>query len=129
MQKLLRFREYSSDIKLVPSTGQAAVYGRAVPKLLDSSKVMIPQGGSAEETSKIVYGRGVKAMIGSRPPRCQRRCASCAHCEAIQVPTTPQFKNGKQRTVVASISSIISDTSNYKPMSWKCKCGDFIYNP
>ncbi|CAN6450655.1 unnamed protein product [Victoria cruziana] len=68
-------------------------------------------------------------MIGSTPPRCQRRCATCVHCEAIQVPTTPQFKNRKQRTVVASVSSTLSDTSNYKPMSWKCKCGDLIYNP
>ncbi|KAK1276494.1 EPIDERMAL PATTERNING FACTOR-like protein 2 [Acorus gramineus] len=74
----------------------------------------------------------MRAMIGSRPPRCDRRCSSCGHCEAVQVPAVPQDKKNKIRHSNASKSSITSrgdDTTNYKPMSWKCKCGDLILNP
>ncbi|PKU86097.1 EPIDERMAL PATTERNING FACTOR-like protein 2 [Dendrobium catenatum] len=52
-------------------------------------------------------------MIGSRPPRCKGICLNCGPCEAVQVPATPQG----------------DESSNYKPMNWKCKCGKFIFNP
>ncbi|KAK1433175.1 hypothetical protein QVD17_10081 [Tagetes erecta] len=76
----------------------------------------------------------LRGQIGSRPPRCENRCGSCGHCEAIQVPTTPQVKaaiNGvKKPTVGVTIEYARGDySSNYKPMSWKCKCGSFIFNP
>ncbi|KAI3451881.1 hypothetical protein Pfo_008546 [Paulownia fortunei] len=64
-----------------------------------------------------------RAQIGSRPPRCERRCGSCAHCEAIQVPTNPQIRSGIENSARGD------DNSNYKPMSWKCKCGNLIFNP
>nr|XP_017218477.1 PREDICTED: EPIDERMAL PATTERNING FACTOR-like protein 2 [Daucus carota subsp. sativus] len=84
-----------------------------------------PLAGSQEDKS-ILSGQ-----IGSRPPRCERRCGSCGHCEAIQVPTNPQIKAGnKNSTTVYKIAySRGEDNSNYKPMSWKCKCGNFIFNP
>ncbi|XP_062145201.1 EPIDERMAL PATTERNING FACTOR-like protein 2 [Alnus glutinosa] len=73
----------------------------------------------------------LRAQIGSRPPRCERRCSSCGHCEAIQVPANPQEQNGHRN--FTSLSNIAyargADNSNYKPMSWKCKCGNFIFNP
>ncbi|KAK3211043.1 hypothetical protein Dsin_015749 [Dipteronia sinensis] len=79
----------------------------------------------------------MRAQIGSRPPRCERRCSTCGHCEAIQVPTNPQVQNRNNNS--SSSSSTISasiayarggdDSSNYKPMSWKCKCGKFIFDP
>ncbi|MCD7452421.1 hypothetical protein HAX54_016526 [Datura stramonium] len=83
----------------------------------------------------------LRSQIGSRPPRCEKRCGSCGHCEAIQVPTNPQITNGnKNHTIINNnnnsnkVSSSIayardSDNSNYKPMSWKCKCGNLIFNP
>ncbi|PKU64160.1 EPIDERMAL PATTERNING FACTOR-like protein 2 [Dendrobium catenatum] len=52
-------------------------------------------------------------MIGSRPPLCIGICRACGRCEAIQVPAIPQQDY----------------SSNYKPLSWKCKCGDLIVNP
>ncbi|KAA8546623.1 hypothetical protein F0562_002638 [Nyssa sinensis] len=70
----------------------------------------------------------MRAQIGSRPPRCERRCSSCGHCEAIQVPTNPQMKNGGNNSSSIAYSSG-DDSSNYKPMSWKCKCGNSIFNP
>ncbi|CAJ1943077.1 unnamed protein product [Sphenostylis stenocarpa] len=73
----------------------------------------------------------VRPRIGSRPPKCERRCRSCEHCEAIQVPTNPQAQNGKKNS--PKFSSIayarVGGSSNYKPMSWKCKCGNLIFNP
>ncbi|KAK7406407.1 hypothetical protein VNO78_08031 [Psophocarpus tetragonolobus] len=73
----------------------------------------------------------MRAPIGSRPPRCERRCRSCGHCEAIQVPTNPQEQNGNiNSSTVSTIDfSMGKDGSNYKPMSWKCKCGKRIFNP
>ncbi|KAM3252599.1 hypothetical protein BC332_05612 [Capsicum chinense] len=80
----------------------------------------------------------MRSQIGSRPPRCDKRCGSCGHCEAIQVPTNPTITNGNNNHTinnnkVVSSSNIAyardSDNSNYKPMSWKCKCGNLIFNP
>ncbi|KAK3030439.1 hypothetical protein RJ639_039196 [Escallonia herrerae] len=75
----------------------------------------------------------LRPQIGSRPPRCERRCGSCGHCEAIQVPTNPQTKSGSRNSTTASTITYSTNTddnySNYKPMSWKCKCGNFIFNP
>ncbi|QCD91441.1 EPIDERMAL PATTERNING FACTOR-like protein 2 [Vigna unguiculata] len=73
----------------------------------------------------------VRAQIGSRPPRCERRCRSCGHCEAIQVPTNPQAQNGRiNSSTLSTIAFPVGEGgSNYKPMSWKCKCGNRIFNP
>lgn len=74
------------------------------------------------------------SKIGSKPPRCEGKCNTCGHCEAIQVPTNPQIKDGHKNSRNSSLVSTVSysrgdDYSNYKPMSWKCKCGDLIFNP
>ncbi|CAL0331216.1 unnamed protein product [Lupinus luteus] len=73
----------------------------------------------------------LRAQIGSRPPRCERRCRTCGNCEAIQVPTNPQTQNGKINSskVYTIAYAKGNDNSNYKPMSWKCKCGNYIFNP
>ncbi|KAJ7952698.1 EPIDERMAL PATTERNING FACTOR-like protein 2 [Quillaja saponaria] len=73
----------------------------------------------------------MRAQIGSRPPRCDRRCSSCGHCEAIQVPTNPQVQKGNRNSSTLNTIAYArgDDNSNYKPMSWKCKCGNLIFNP
>ncbi|KAI0516675.1 hypothetical protein KFK09_009352 [Dendrobium nobile] len=78
-----------------------------------------------EGKDEIVEG----SMIGSRPPLCIGICRACGRCEAVQVPAIPQQRNvgGK---VFAPMNVIRGDySSNYKPLSWKCKCGDLIVNP
>ncbi|KAK7352923.1 hypothetical protein VNO80_18354 [Phaseolus coccineus] len=77
-----------------------------------------------------------KSQIGSRPPKCERRCSTCEHCEAVQVPVVPQIQthrshdsSARATTIVVSYSSRGDDLSNYKPMSWKCKCGNYLFNP
>ncbi|XP_058081742.1 EPIDERMAL PATTERNING FACTOR-like protein 2 [Magnolia sinica] len=94
------------------------VDGLKIHKFLEVSKV-------GEEEKMFL-----RARIGSRPPSCQRRCSSCGHCEAVQVPAVPQERSERRHsTRISTISSSREDTSNYKPMSWKCKCGDMIFNP
>uniref|UniRef100_A0A0E0Q3P9 Epidermal patterning factor-like protein n=1 Tax=Oryza rufipogon TaxID=4529 RepID=A0A0E0Q3P9_ORYRU len=90
-----------------------------------------------------------RRLIGSRPPRCERVCMSCGHCEAVQVPIVPQVIQKTQtkaaaaaaaeqeQHVVVSATAIsaavftyrVNGLSNYKPLSWKCKCGGIILDP
>lgn len=79
----------------------------------------------------------MRSLMGSRPPRCEGRCYNCGHCEAVQVPVASQIESqkilrrehiidGAPKTTAYSRGD---DISNYKPMCWKCKCRDFIFNP
>jgi len=76
-----------------------------------------------QEEREVVVKR---ELIGSRPPRCEGRCKNCGHCEAIQVPIAPQqgFPSTHFR-----VNSRGDNLLNYKPISWKCKCGNSIFNP
>lgn len=71
----------------------------------------------------------MRSMIGSRPPRCAERCKSCGRCVAIQVPIVGTKKAETRGHFYGTAYSRGDDISNYKPMSWKCKCGDLIFNP
>ncbi|XP_078442314.1 EPIDERMAL PATTERNING FACTOR-like protein [Wolffia australiana] len=73
--------------------------------------------------SKGDEGMMVKIRVGSRPPHCERMCQGCGHCDPVQVPAVPMAR-------VGGLSFRRDDgSSNYKPVSWKCKCGDLILNP
>ncbi|XP_019174526.1 PREDICTED: EPIDERMAL PATTERNING FACTOR-like protein 2 isoform X2 [Ipomoea nil] len=105
------------------------VQGREMPKQLEQDT---PQKGGNEE---IVVR--VRSLIGSRPPRCESRCRNCGHCEAVQVPIVPTFKHQQTsrgshgfKSVPKNVAYTRGDyLSNYKPMCWKCKCGDLLFNP
>ncbi|XP_044509974.1 EPIDERMAL PATTERNING FACTOR-like protein 2 [Mangifera indica] len=93
--------------------------GRAISKLTDAE---VSQ--KRADADNMVISR---SMIGSSPPKCERKCSSCKHCEAIQVPVTTQAAH---RSRFSAVSYDRGDgVSNYKPMSWKCKCGNLIFNP
>ncbi|KAL6894494.1 hypothetical protein ACP4OV_008592 [Aristida adscensionis] len=86
--------------------------------------------------------KSIAGMIGSRPPSCEGRCRSCGHCEAVQVPISPKelqrrkkkqlghggraAGDGRART---TMPASYDDHSNYKPLSWRCKCGRHILDP
>ncbi|KAL6637152.1 hypothetical protein ACP70R_024724 [Stipagrostis hirtigluma subsp. patula] len=113
--------------------------------LLTSSTHATVHGEAAFTEEKGIAGIG--GVIGSRPPSCEGRCRSCGHCEAVQVPISPQelqrrkkqqlgnggraaaaataAGGGRARTMPASYE----DHSNYKPLSWRCKCGRHILDP
>lgn len=100
--------------------------GRTISKLLEVSQ----KGIGAEKAGMVMQ----RSLIGSRPPSCERICSSCGHCTAIQVPITTKVQGKKSRLNFPDSSVGIAysrgdDVSNYKPISWKCKCGDLIINP
>ncbi|KAE8699999.1 putative xyloglucan endotransglucosylase/hydrolase protein 6-like [Hibiscus syriacus] len=54
----------------------------------------------------------------------------------LVVTTNPQVRDGNERSSSTSISDFAyarkgggDYNSNYKPLSWKGKCGSFIFNP
>nr|AWA44883.1 hypothetical protein SO22E18_000003 [Saccharum officinarum] len=84
---------------------------------------------------------GIRGVIGSRPPSCEGRCRSCGHCEAVQVPISPQELQRRKKedlghgsraaaaTGRRAMPASYDDHSNYKPLSWRCKCGRHILDP
>ncbi|KAL3514334.1 hypothetical protein ACH5RR_027051 [Cinchona calisaya] len=104
--------------------------GRATPQL--HLQVESHEANQNKVEEKVIM---VRSLIGSRPPRCERRCRSCGHCEAVQVPIVPSLKHQQTKshqffaTPTAIAYSRGDDISNYKPMCWKCKCGNFFFDP
>ncbi|CAN8299034.1 unnamed protein product [Cochlearia groenlandica] len=79
-----------------------------------------------------------KARLGSRPPSCHNRCNGCHPCMPTQVPTLPSrtrftrvdpFSGGFVRPPPSSLTNVLDQYSNYKPMGWKCHCNGHFYNP
>ncbi|XP_057490094.1 EPIDERMAL PATTERNING FACTOR-like protein 2 [Actinidia eriantha] len=110
------------------------VQGRSFSKLAESASHTDYSLMGREEVAAVATAR---RLIGSRPPRCERRCSSCGHCEAIQVPIVPVIKShgstadhDHHLSATPTVASSRGDyISNYKPICWKCKCGDFIFDP
>ncbi|KAF7047631.1 hypothetical protein CFC21_056531 [Triticum aestivum] len=87
-----------------------------------------------EPASKVVEGAEAMSAvrIGSRPPRCEGRCALCGRCEAVQVPVAPRDKGGSHFRLSGAFGGDDDEGStNYKPLNWKCRCADRrpILNP
>lgn len=97
-----------------------------------------------------------KIRLGSTPPSCRNRCNACSPCMAVQVPTLPggggtlrpaaTFTRGKPKRTAAKALRAGSGSDkfasadaatpleyrsypNYKPLGWKCRCGDHLFNP
>ncbi|WVZ60374.1 hypothetical protein U9M48_010409 [Paspalum notatum var. saurae] len=71
----------------------------------------------------------VEALIGSRPPRCEGKCAPCGRCEAVQVPVAPRVDSGSSGGEAepgrAAAGDRVEDSyADYKPLNWKCRCAD-----
>ncbi|XVF61583.1 hypothetical protein PTKIN_Ptkin08bG0141500 [Pterospermum kingtungense] len=76
-----------------------------------------------------------KTRLGSTPPSCHNKCNGCHPCMAVQVPTIPshdRLQPGFTKAVADSTQFFDPSSnqySNYKPLGWKCRCGDHFYNP
>ncbi|CAN6213036.1 unnamed protein product [Urochloa humidicola] len=97
---------------------------------------LVEIGAKKEQAEAAIRGEGRRALIGSRPPRCERVCMSCGHCEAVQVPIVPQDCRLQKRATATTnaISAAlftyrVDGITNYKPLSWKCRCGGTILDP
>ncbi|XP_066398536.1 EPIDERMAL PATTERNING FACTOR-like protein 2 [Miscanthus floridulus] len=98
-----------------------------------TDKVM---AANKQEAARIKWEReteGRRSLIGSRPPRCERVCTSCGHCEAVQVPIVPQEEKARAATAVTLAAAVftyrVDGITSYKPLSWKCRCGGTILDP
>ncbi|KAI4998193.1 hypothetical protein ZWY2020_053535 [Hordeum vulgare] len=123
MEPLLLYSSLLLLLLLSPqSQGLASTQGRGPPHYqLEKpapEAVGVPEG--AEATSA--------ARIGSRPPRCEGRCAMCGRCEAVQVPVAPRDKGGSHYFRLSRAAFGGDDdgegSTNYKPLNWKCRCAD-----
>ncbi|CAL9177771.1 unnamed protein product [Musa acuminata subsp. burmannicoides] len=68
-----------------------------------------------------------KARLGSAPPNCHNRCNECTPCTAVPDPTAPERPSRVEPLLDDSFAE--DKHSNYKPLGWKCRCGDNLYNP
>lgn len=63
-----------------------------------------------------------KMVLGSRPPRCVNKCLSCRPCMAALVIPSHQWNKFKA-------TNHGDGDDNYYLLSWKCKCGDKLFQP
>ncbi|PON47639.1 EPIDERMAL PATTERNING FACTOR-like protein [Parasponia andersonii] len=73
-----------------------------------------------------------KTRLGSTPPSCHNKCNTCHPCMAVQVPTLPSrepVRPGLTRTVPDVFLDSVNKYFDYKPLGWKCRCGDHLFNP
>ncbi|XP_004303309.1 PREDICTED: EPIDERMAL PATTERNING FACTOR-like protein 6-like [Fragaria vesca subsp. vesca] len=63
-----------------------------------------------------------KMVLGSRPPQCENKCLNCRPCFATLV--IPSH----HKTKVYSSSHNDGD-DRYYLLSWKCKCGQKLFQP
>ncbi|KAK9078260.1 hypothetical protein SSX86_002317 [Deinandra increscens subsp. villosa] len=64
-----------------------------------------------------------KKILGSRPPGCVNRCMNCSPCRATLV-IPPHHKMTEYRD-----QSSHREDDFYYLLSWKCKCGDKLFQP
>ncbi|WJX47537.1 hypothetical protein P8452_34212 [Trifolium repens] len=74
-----------------------------------------------------------KNKLGSMPPSCHSKCNECHPCMAVQVPSLPTHDSIPPK--VSAMKKWLNPSlqgnmySNYKPLGWKCHCGDHFFNP
>ncbi|XP_043722198.1 EPIDERMAL PATTERNING FACTOR-like protein 1 isoform X2 [Telopea speciosissima] len=82
-----------------------------------------------------------KTRLGSTPPSCHNKCNECHPCTAVQVPTLPNHDRVElgpggttgtkpmEQESSSSPSTAAAKFPNYKPLGWKCSCGNRLFNP
>lgn len=76
-----------------------------------------------------------KSRLGSMPPSCHNKCNECHPCMAVQVPTLPGHERVEPGLTRSTTMGFFDPAyqgnrySNYKPLGWKCHCGDHFFNP
>ncbi|GMH15924.1 hypothetical protein Nepgr_017765 [Nepenthes gracilis] len=80
-------------------------------------------------SSGSVLRREKEAALGSRPPGCENKCMNCKPCMATLVVPPHQKKKKKKSSSSSSCSSYHGDDDSYYLLSWKCKCGNKLFQP
>ncbi|KAL7192497.1 hypothetical protein ACSBR2_024348 [Camellia fascicularis] len=97
------------------------------------SPVICSNQNQPSDTTRGLLFEG-KTRLGSTPPSCHNKCNQCHPCLAVQVPTLPLptaylDSSSSISSASSSYSSNNNKYSNYKPLGWKCRCGDHFFNP
>ncbi|KAL4626449.1 hypothetical protein ACB098_05G065100 [Castanea mollissima] len=61
-----------------------------------------------------------KMVLGSKPPGCVNKCLNCRPCMATLV--IPHQRNGFS-------ANTRGEDDSYYLLSWKCRCGNKLYQP
>ncbi|CAM0875030.1 unnamed protein product [Alopecurus aequalis] len=120
MEPLLLLYSSFMLLLLLPSRGLgSALQGGGLHYQLKEPALKVEEERKGAATMSAV-------MIGSRPPRCEGRCALCGRCEAVQVPVAPRDKRaaGSQHFRLSRAFGVDESSTNYKPLNWKCRCAD-----
>ncbi|KAL1805755.1 hypothetical protein ACET3Z_028823 [Daucus carota] len=88
-----------SSLTLLNSMAQ----GRVIHNHIDLSQI----NGENESTV-------TRKMIGSRPPRCERKCRNCGHCKAVQVPIAPLRRSHKLYTAFSREKALENAMESFK---------------
>ncbi|KAF3450883.1 hypothetical protein FNV43_RR06972 [Rhamnella rubrinervis] len=76
---------------------------------------LIPSYGESGERQR-------EMAVGSRPPACVNKCFNCRPCMATLVIPTHQMKRLQTK-------SRGEDSDSYYLLSWKCRCGNKLFQP
>ncbi|KAL5575701.1 hypothetical protein UlMin_017400 [Ulmus minor] len=88
-----------------------------------SLTLLPPKSESFDEVGSKKYGREEerKMVLGSRPPGCVNKCLNCRPCTATLV--IPSHQKKRLQT------SSHGDDDTYYLLSWRCRCGNKLYQP
>ncbi|KAG8643645.1 EPIDERMAL PATTERNING FACTOR-like protein 8 [Manihot esculenta] len=83
------------------------------------------QGMVLSSNSENLQQKRKNTVLGSKPPGCVDKCFSCRPCMATLVVPSHQNKGRKFKP----LSRGDDDDGGYYLLSWKCKCGDKLFQP
>ncbi|KAJ9179041.1 hypothetical protein P3X46_010869 [Hevea brasiliensis] len=84
------------------------------------------QGLVLSSNSENLQQQRKNKVLGSKPPGCVNKCFSCRPCMATLVVPSHQKKG---LTFKALSRGDDHDDDGYYLLSWKCKCGDKLFQP
>ncbi|KAF2299668.1 hypothetical protein GH714_002292 [Hevea brasiliensis] len=89
-----------------------------VPQLYAQGLVLSSNGENLQQQRKHM-------VLGSKPPGCVNKCFSCKPCMATLVVPSHQ----KDPTFKALSHGDDDDSGRYYLLSWKCRCGEKLFQP
>nr|XP_004506969.1 EPIDERMAL PATTERNING FACTOR-like protein 8 [Cicer arietinum] len=67
------------------------------------------------------------SVIGSKPPTCLNKCMNCKPCMAtLVVPNNQKRIKGR---ILESFRGDQDDDDTYYLLTWKCQCGNKLFQP
>uniref|UniRef100_A0A7C8ZDR6 Epidermal patterning factor-like protein n=1 Tax=Opuntia streptacantha TaxID=393608 RepID=A0A7C8ZDR6_OPUST len=104
----------------------------AITATLIIVSLMIFSSESDEMISNSKKKMTKKLVLGSRPPSCVNKCKSCKPCIAtLVVPPRHLNKASSSNSIPSSTPHEYGGNNHdtYYLLSWKCKCGNKLFQP